>query len=316
MLHKQSGLKGKKMRSGLICGMLFSMLLNSVSAQVMIVGTDGRQLLTNRPEIASQSATVSRLEKTAEGYIFPISGAKRQPKGRVERILTGIFSGSGSVDVRSEKGVALPDRLDLDVSPAMRRETVKDKDTIAWITKEGLLYHDPFLECPAASGSERVWVGDYHELCGLQPCEDCFQKNNNIPDFISKESGGLDVASAPGILTNAAFLEWAQSHLPIRNPGFISTQKLIIYPKMEMTALGLHQLARETELAYRRLTWKVIEVLGKQSEIDTGNISSFNSDFSETDVKSAASSPSLPVTSDPGVAVASASETELKKADD
>ncbi len=316
MLHKQSGLKGTKMRSGLIFGMLFCMLLNGVSAQVMIVGSKDRQVLTNRPEVASLSATVTRIDKTAEGYVFPVSGAKRQPAGHAERILTGIFSASGSAEVSSEKEMSLPDRIDLDASPALRRATVKDKDTIAWITKEGLLYHDPFLECPAASGSERIWIGDYHELCGLQPCEDCFQKNNNIPDFISKEAGGLDVASAPGLLANGAFLEWVQSHLPIKNPGFISTQKLIIYPKMEMTARGLHQLARETEHAYRRLTWRVIEVLGKHSEIDTGNISSFDTDVSEKDEKSAAGLQQLPAASDSGGAAVSAGETDVKKADD
>ncbi len=264
--------------------MLFSMLLNSASAQVTVVeNASGKRVPSASPASAGQLRQSQSAEKIAEGYVFPLSGARRRPRARAERILTGIFSASGTMETQ-DPGATLPDRLNSDSSSATRKKSVKQQDTIAWITREGLLYHDPFLECPAASGSERVWVDDYHELSGLQPCNDCFQKNNNIPDFIQKESGGLDVASATSLMANADFLAWAQERLPIRNPGFISTQKLVIYPKMEMTAKGLHQLARETEMAYRRMTWKVIEVLGKHSEIDTGNLSSFDDEVAESAV--------------------------------
>ena len=83
------------------------------------------------------------------------------------------------------------------------------------------------------------------------------------------------------MLNNADFLVWAQERLPLRNPGFVTSQKLMIYPKMEMTRKGLHQLARETELAYRRKTWKVIEVIAKQSEADLDQISSFDTDVAD-----------------------------------
>jgi|GEM_PF-1831255 len=271
------------MRSAIFWCMLFSMLLNSASAQVTVVeNASGKRVQSGGEVSASRLRQSQPPEKIAEGYVFPLSGARRRPRARAERILTGVFSASGTVETQ-EPGAVLPDRMDIGSSSAAPKKSVKQQDTIAWITKEGLLYHDPFLECPAASGSERVWVGDYHELSGLQPCNDCFQKNNSVPDFIQKESGGLDVASAGSLLANADFLAWAQDRLPIRNPGFISSQKLLIYPKMEMTAKGLHQLARETEMAYRRMTWKVIEVLGKHSEIDTGNISSFDDEVAETE---------------------------------
>ena len=271
------------MRQRLIMSMLFSMLVLqypfAISAQVVAIqGASGTEVLTNNINSAGVTGPIRKIDKKAEGYIFPLNGQNRRPVARVERILTGVFSGAGESVVAPDSG-NLPDRIETGSETRARPKTSQDKDTIAWKTNGGLLYHDPFLEC--ATGSERLWVNSIHELCGLQPCPDCFQKNGIIPAFISKESGGLDVATAGTLLSNADFIAWAQERLPIRNPGFISTQKLIVYPKMEMTRKGLHQLARETELAYRRMTWKTIEVLGKQSEIDTENISSFDSEVSE-----------------------------------
>ncbi|GAB1355170.1 hypothetical protein MASR1M12_39110 [Erysipelotrichia bacterium] len=43
----------------------------------------------------------------------------------------------------------------------------------------------------------------------------------------------------------------------------------------------MHQLARETELAYRRKNLKVIEVIAKQSEADLDQISSFDTDVAD-----------------------------------
>lgn len=260
----------------LFCVLTGVILLNlaiEAHADVMIIEKQsGKAVLTNVPGEASGSRQIKMLDKKAECYVFPLVGRNRKPALRAEKILTGIFSGKNEIQVLSD-GKDLPVEVDHIEVSQKKRTTSQDENTIAWITKEGLLYHDPFLEC--ATGSERVWVSSVKDLCGLQPCEECFKKNNHTPDFIVKESGGLDLASAAMLLNNADFLTWAQEHLPIRNPGLISSQKLLIYAKMEMTDNGLQQLARETELAYRRHTWKIIEVIGKKSETDTGSVSSF-----------------------------------------
>lgn len=222
---------------------------------------------------AGNPGEVIKTDRQAEGYVFPLTSKKRKPTARAEKILTGVFSAHDEVKV-VKTGKELPDKLDFTDTQGEKRSKPKNGDTIAWITREGIAYHDPFLDC--ASGSERIWVSSINELSGLLPCEECFKKNNQAPGFISKESGGLDLASAAALLSNGDFLVWAQNRLPIRNPGFISSQKLMVYPKMEMTDNGLHQLAREIELAYRRHTWKVIEVIGKKSETDTGSVSSFD----------------------------------------
>ena len=70
----------------------------------------------------------------------------------------------------------------------------------------------------------------------------------------------------------------------MKNPSFLSTRKLLVYPSLEVTENGMRQLVREVELAYRRQTWKVIEVAGKMNEIDTKIFSSFDSNGSEKDI--------------------------------
>jgi len=253
-----------------------------VSAQVVEVKNNaGGVLITNSPAVASSGKELKKIDTRAEGYIFPVKGQKNRRSQKAQRILTGVFSGSGEkTAVSSDNPGDLPDIIGFDQAP-VKRQTKRDAETIAWVTKTGAFYHDPFLECALASGTERIWVGSVKELNGLEPCSECYQKNNNVPEFIRKESGGLDVATATTLLSNADFLVWVQERLPLRNPGFITSQKLMIYPKMEMTRKGLHQLARETELAYRRKVWKVIEVVAKQSEADLDHVSSFDTDVTD-----------------------------------
>ncbi|HAE40750.1 MAG TPA: hypothetical protein DCG57_19270 [Candidatus Riflebacteria bacterium] len=243
-----------------------------VASEAMLVEKrDGGMVLTNDPAVASGARNV-KVIKQSEAMVFPTRSRKPVRRPRVERILTGIFSGR-----QDEVSEILP--TEETYSPLTRRRAparAKTAATIAWKTESGTAYHDPFLEC--ATGSERIWVDNVPDLRGLVPCEECFVKTAHIPEFISKESGGLDLASAGALLDNREFLVWASERLPIKNPGFISTRRLLIYPKMEMTANGLQQLAKETELAYRRHTWRVIEVIAKMSETDTDSISSLGNE--------------------------------------
>jgi len=235
---------------------------------LLIEGKDGRAIITNDPGLASGAKNVKSLGKP-EGIVFPTRPQRKVPRPRAERILTGIFS--GREEIVDDSAVT----EDIYVNTPRRPRSVSQKTaaTIAWMTEGGITYHDPFLEC--ATGTERVWLDDVKDLSGLAPCEECFIKTAHAPEFIQKESGGLDLASASELLTNQQFLVWAGERLPIKNPGFISTRRLLIYPKMEMTEAGLRQLAKEVEMAYRRHTWRVIEVIAKKSETDTDSISSF-----------------------------------------
>ncbi len=272
------------MRFKLFCITLFCVAVAKIplAAQVVEIETaSGAVLITNRPVVASAGKELKKIDTSAEGYIFPVKGQKSRPQTKAQRILTGVFSGSGEKTTVSSDGAdELPEVVSLDAAP-VKRQAKRDAETIAWVTKAGSLYHDPFLECAWASGTERIWVDSIKDLSGLEPCSECYQKNNSVPEFVRKESGGLDIATATTLLSNADFLVWVQERLPLRNPGFITSQKLMIYPKMEMTRKGLHQLARETELAYRRKTWKVIEVVAKQNEADIDQISSFAAEVAD-----------------------------------
>lgn len=238
---------------------------------LLIEGKDGRSIITNDPVLASGARNVKPLGKP-EGLVFPTHPQRKIKRPQAERILTGIFSGR---EETVESPASLEDAyMQLPANRHPPRQ--KTADTIAWMTDGGLVYHDPFLEC--ATGTDRVWVDDIRDLSGRAPCEECFIKTAHAPEFIRKESRGLDLASASELLTNQQFLAWAGERLPIKNPGFISTRRLLIYPKMEMTDVGLRQLAKEVEMAYRRHTWRVIEVIVKKSETDTDSISSFGED--------------------------------------
>ncbi|KAF1082173.1 MAG: hypothetical protein GQF41_1813 [Candidatus Rifleibacterium amylolyticum] len=237
----------------------------------LVEDKDGRSIITNDPVLASGARNVKPLGKP-EGLVFPAHPQRRIKRPQAERILTGIFSGR---EEAGENPVSFEDTyLQMPASRQPLRQ--KTADTIAWMAEGSLVYHDPFLEC--ATGTDRLWVDDIKDLSGLAPCEECFIKTAHAPEFIRNESGGLDLASAAELLTNQQFLVWAGERLPIKNPGFISTRRLLVYPKMEMTEAGLRQLAKEVEMAYRRHTWRVIEVLVKKSETDTDSISSFGED--------------------------------------
>ncbi len=229
---------------------------------------DGQVIITNNPELASGAVKVKKLGQP-EGLIFPVRSRNRRLKPRADRILTGIFSG------REDSADGLIPAEESYTSVTRKRQPVRQKTaaTIAWKTDAGIVYHDPFLEC--SSATERIWVDNIKDLSGLEPCSECFIKTAHAPEFIIKESGGLDLASASELLSNQQFLAWAGERLPIKNPGFISSRRLLIYPKMEMTENGLRQLAKEVEMAYRRHTWRVIEVIAKTSETDTESVSSF-----------------------------------------
>lgn len=216
-----------------------------------------------------------KIEKKAETIIFPVDPHKRKLFKPEEQVLSGIFSGR---EAEYGENSSVLEKQDDQSTLLIRKQPTRKKteNTIAWIARDGMAFHDPFLDCAnIASGSEKVWINSVVDLCGLDPCEECFIKTNHAPEFIIKESKGLDLASAASILDNKGFVSWLAEHLPVKNPGFLSTRRLLIYPALEMTDNGLLQLARETELAYRRHTWKVIEVIGKKSELDTENLSSF-----------------------------------------
>lgn len=230
-------------------------------------------------------AKKQKIAPKAEITIFPVNPHKRPAAQPVERVLTGNFFGrtQDSDNIRTPDG-----RLTDNGSSDLRKQPTRRQtpDTIAWMAAGGFIYHDPFLDCGnVASGSEKIWVNNIIDLCGLGPCDECFKKTAHAPEFIIKECKGLDLASASGLLDNKGFLAWVTEHLPVRNPVFLSTRKLLVYPKLEMTDNGLLQLLKETETAYRRHTWKVIEVIGKKSELDTDNVSSFSTIDSTIDSK-------------------------------
>lgn len=235
-------------------------------------------VLTNDDNLARNSERYKKVTDEAEIRIFSAQPQKRRKLPPAEKILTGVFSGRPSFEAAS-----LPALLPASESANSSERSFSRKKTdisVAWVADGSLEFHDPFLDCGKASGSQRIWVNGVKELCGLDPCEECFFKTDHPPAFIKKESGGLDLASAAVLLDNKAFLSWLETHLPVKTPSFLSTRKLLIYPKLEMTRKGLWQLAKEVELAYRRHSWRVIEVMAKQSEIDTQSVSSFE-DFEE-----------------------------------
>lgn len=256
----------------IVLTILLSAICSARAGETFLVESkDGRSIITNDPVLASEARNVKPLGKP-EGLVFPTHPQRRIKRPQVERILTGIFSGREETD---ESPVSLEETY-MQIPASRHPLSQKTADTIAWMAEGGLVYHDPFLEC--ATGTDRVWVNDIKDLSGLAPCEECFIKTAHAPEFIRNESGGLDLASASELLTNQQFLVWAGERLPIKNPGFITTRRLLVYPKMEMTEAGLRQLAKEVEMAYRRHTWRVIEVLVKKSETDTDSISSFGED--------------------------------------
>ncbi|GAB4284899.1 MAG: hypothetical protein Kow0029_31590 [Candidatus Rifleibacteriota bacterium] len=210
----------------------------------------------------------------AEGYIFPDRAPAKKKYPPAEKILTGVFSERTKKDKSDYNHPGqnkFTDVSDNDVD--LENVVQKEGPSIAWIEKNGEIYHDPFLEC--GSHTTRIFVSDLSKLNGLEPCRECFNLTGQAPAFIRDECGGLDLATAGALLDNSEFIEWVETHLPVKKAVFLTGRKLLIYPKQDMTDKGLKELAHETAMAYRRHTWKVIEVLGKRSETDPESVSSF-----------------------------------------
>lgn len=221
-----------------------------------------------------KASAVTVEKKKPETFIFPVDPGRPRPFKPAEKVLTGVFSGSGAKEAAETDKIE--NKLSGDSSSSKKAASrKKTADSIAWVTKDGLFYHDILLNL-CASETEMIWINDHSALCGLEPCQECFVKTSHVPEFIRKESGGLELATAGVLLDNSDFLKWLVERIPVKNPSFLSTRKLLIYPALEVTENGLKQLVREVELAYRRHTWKVIEVVGKMNELDTEIISSFN----------------------------------------
>lgn len=246
------------------------------ATQPMIIqNSDGKEVIVDADNkiLASQSVIIKPLG-LAEGVVFPANAPKRKKYRPAEKIFTGVYSSRKTVQKDSGKKHGAKSFVEFDEDLEAVSEKNEDKPTIAWITKESDFFHDPYLVECASQGSQ-IWVKELEALNGLEPCPKCFHQTGHAPNFIVKESGGLDLATAGALLDNPGFLVWVEQNLPIKKAIFLTSRKLLIYPKMEMTREGLQELAHETAMAYRRHTWKVIEVLGKKNEADLENISSF-----------------------------------------
>ena len=255
----------------------FACNLFAQAPALIIKKSDGTEVITDsdRSEIGSGAWNIKRVEP-AEGFIFPAQVNRKKQYQPAEKILTGVYSSRRRQNTGVEsKVVGQPQffaNTDKDLDSAISG-TSEEKKTLAWFSRDTDLYHDSFLEC--GSHSAKIWVKDIAGLTGLEPCSDCFHKNNLAPAFIRQECGGLDLATAGVLLDNPGFLAWLEEHLPVKKAVFLTSRKLLIYPKQEMSSEALHELAHETAMAYRRHTWKVIEVLAKKNETDLENISSF-----------------------------------------
>lgn len=227
--------------------------------------------------ISTGTLEVKRVEPV-EGFIFSNNPGKKKAFKPVEKVFTGVYSNRRKVRKKnsSEKGVFsgpfLPIDPDID-SVLANTNDKKEAETLAWITKEADFYHDPLLDC--GSHTARLWAKDLAALAGVVPCQSCFGNTAQAPAFIKKECGGLDLATAGALLDNAAFLEWIEKHLPVKKAVILTNRKMLVYPKQEMSAQGLKELAHEAAMSYRRHTWKVIEVMVKMTESDLRNISSY-----------------------------------------
>jgi hypothetical protein len=212
----------------------------------------------------------------AEGYIFSNKPGKKKSalSSKVKVIFSGFYSGSKedrkyiehlSPTEYSGYGESFKD--------SAKKESPKDH-SIAWIKKDGEVYHD-HLQPECASVAQKIWINEDKQLAGLTPCRKCFIISNSAPSFIEEECGGLDMASASALLDNAGFIEWAKEHLPVKEPSFLTNSKLLVFSKDEMSDKGLNQLAKEVARAYRRHTWKVIEVMAKNAKGNSAHASSF-----------------------------------------
>lgn len=223
--------------------------------------------------VASETVTIEKTDVTADGAIFSTEpkGRQKSREKRPDVIFTGYFSGVSEDREANDSATTSPD--DAIEKEVQARKVAVDGPTLAWRTIETTSYHDPFLEC--GTFTKRIWIDDISNLNGCAACEECFTKKNLAPQFIRQESGGLDVAAADNLLDRNGFIEWMSTRLPVKDPEFVSDKKLIVYPAEDMTAEGRKSLAREVAMAYRRHTWRVIEVQVNSPKGDADPIKSF-----------------------------------------
>ncbi len=207
----------------------------------------------------------------AEVYVFP-ADTEKQPFKPVKRVITGIFS-------NKQQKKALEDQKSKEkgnevIQPRPVAPRTLNAKTIAWTTPMGIYYHDPNNNC--SNANERNWAEENKELVGLEPCPDCFKRSFKIPEFIKKQFGNIEIADSEHLLLNNEFIEWAKTRLPVKDMNFISGDKLLAYPSLDMSSLGMHQLATELEKAYLKQTWRVIEVQVKSNPNVVEYVSSFH----------------------------------------
>lgn len=240
---------------------------------LIIRDSAGKEIIVDKDNeaLATQSFQIKPIG-IAEGFVFPTTPPRRKKYPSAETIFTGVYSErikqrNGLVNEKDEKSFVESDE-------DIESDNKVNKPVIAWITKEGDFFHNPYL-ATCGSYTPTIWIRNIADLNGLEPCPNCFIQIDHAPDFIFKECGGLDLATAGALLDNSGFIAWVEQNLPVKKAVFLTSRKLLIYPKMEMTNEALRELAHETAMAYRRHTWKVIEVLAKKNETDLENISSF-----------------------------------------
>ena len=210
-------------------------------------------------------------ETVAEMYIFPVESEKPEYKP-VSRVLTGIFTQKQQTKaIEEDKAKALKAS---EIQKKEKPPRTLNERTIAWTTPMNIYYHDPMNNCLKIE--DRSWAEENSEIVGLEPCPDCFKKRDMVPSFIKKQCGNLDIAEAKDLLINSKFIEWAKERMPVKEISFISGNKLLIIPTLDMTAKGMHQLAKEVEMAYLRQTWRVIEVQAKSDSDISQYVSSFS----------------------------------------
>lgn len=224
------------------------------------------------PKIAYLAESKNKTGESEKAvYVFPVE-TEKQPFKPVKRVLTGIFT-----DKQQKKALA-EDKAKAEKNAELKKKEIAPRKlnakTIAWITPMGFYYHDPLNNCLKVE--QPIWVEDKKELLGLEPCPDCFKKRNIIPAFIKEEAGNFDIAKADALLINSEFIDWVKERLPIRDMSFISGSKALISSKNEMAKIGLYNLALETQNAYLRQTWRVIEVQARMEDDKPLYLSSFD----------------------------------------
>jgi hypothetical protein len=232
----------------------------SVLFAANIDSKSNRKTAKKRKSSFSQEQT----EKKVESYIFPVDSKTKKSESKALQIFSGSYIGDSSAETKPEKTGKRFDFTEEEIAKIKEEKAEKEKSVIAWIGEGDVFFHDPFLPCKQVE--KKINLFDVAKLSGLNPCENCFVKTNHAPDFILSESGGLDLASATSLLSEKDFISWMKSHLPIKEASFITTSKIMVYAKNEMTSKGLKQLAGEVAKAHRRHRWKVVEVMAKNSE--------------------------------------------------